>query len=513
MSKKKKNIPLRILIVLVVLAAGGYAGWNIYIQKEHAVQTASLAAYKEETVRKGTVATGVSESGTVSFSTVEQNFAVAEVTEVSTSTSSASSTGSQSSSGGMSAGGMSSSMGGMSGGSSMTTTSTSDSSGEATSLEVEEVYVASGQVVQEGDKILKISEESIAEYRAQLENAVEDASLQVTQEEINVESKKSEADYTYQMYLAEGKTAEETYNATITSLENDVAELEEELAEAAEEVAELQEELDDGEDVEEDLEEAELNYSSIESELQIAKNNLATKSIEAKQTYENAMTNYKYADQLYEIDTNGLEDDLNDAKETLEEAEANLEEFESQIGDGIVYAEYSGTITAVSYAAGDTITNDATIATYIDAGDVNMTVSVSQEDISQVTVGDTVSITLAAYSGETFEGEVTEISTSSSGSSTVNYEVTSRFTGNVEKLYSGMTGEVTFDGKKVEDTLYISNRAVHQEGTRIWVKVLQDDGTIVETDIKTGFSNGTIVAVESGLEEGQTVLIESQVTQ
>ena len=54
------------------------------------------------------------------------------------------------------------------------------------------------------------------------------------------------------------------------------------------------------------------------------------------------MTNYKYADQLYEIDTNGLEDDLNDAKETLEEAQEALADFQEQIGDGIVYATTSG---------------------------------------------------------------------------------------------------------------------------------------------------------------------------
>lgn len=521
MNKKKKNIPLRILIILLILAAIAYLGWNIYQKKYQTQETVELSAYKEEVVRKGDVATGVSESGTVSFSTKEQIFEVAEVTEVSTTETSSESSSSSASdmSGSQTGGGMGDAMNamagnsGMSGSSSGSGSASGSSSGETTSLEVEEVFVAPGQVVKDGDQILRISEESIEEYRTQLEAAVEDADLQVTLEEINVESKKAEADYTYQMYLAEGETAEETYNATITGLENDVADLEEELAEAAEEVEGLQADLDAGEDVEEDLEDAQLNYSSVESELRIAENKLATGSIEAKQTYENAMTNYKYADQLYEIDTNGLEDDLNDAKDTLEEAQTNLQEFESQIGDGIVYAEYSGTITEVAYAAGDTIANEAAIVTYIDDDEVVMTVSVSQEDISHVAVGDVVSIALTAYEGEAFEGEVAQIATeASSGSSTVNYEVTSCFTGDTEKLYSGMTGNVTFAGKTVSDTLYISNRAVHQDGTRSYVKVLADDGTIQETDIKTGFSNGTIVAVESGLEEGQTVLIESQVT-
>ena len=76
-----------------------------------------------------------------------------------------------------------------------------------------------------------------------------------------------------------------------------------------------------------------------------------------------------------------------------------------------------------------------------------------------------------------------------------------------------MTGEVTFQGTMITDTLYISNRAVYQEGTHSYVRVLNEDGSITQTEIKTGFSNGSVVAVESGLEEGQQVIIESKVIQ
>lgn len=197
----------------------------------------------------------------------------------------------------------------------------------------------------------------------------------------------------------------------------------------------------------------------------------------------------------------------------MEECEANLEEFESQIGDGIVYAEYSGSVMEVAYAEGDTITNDAAVATFMNPEDVTMTVSVSQDDISKVSVGDAVTVYLTAYEGEPFEASVTEVATASStGSSTVSYEVTAGLTGDTAKVYSGMTGEVSIAGKTEEDTLYISNQAVHMDGARSWVKVKQEDGTIVEKDIATGFSNGKTVAVESGLEEGDIVLIESQVT-
>ena len=83
----------------------------------------------------------------------------------------------------------------------------------------------------------------------------------------------------------------------------------------------------------------------LEAELKIAENNLTTGTIEAQQTYENAMTNYKYADQAVR-DRYGRPGGRPErrARETLEECEENLEEFESQIGDGIVYAGYSGSV-------------------------------------------------------------------------------------------------------------------------------------------------------------------------
>lgn len=514
MSRKKKRIGIKIAAALFVVAGAGAA---FYMKQQSDVaEDTTGTQYKEETVQRGSVATGITESGTVTFGSQEQEFSVAEIVEVSTSSDSSSTSQSSSAqSTDMGAAGMSGAMAmGMSGTEQSSSSSGSYSGGTETSLEVEEVYAAVGQVVEEGDAILKITQESIDEYRSSLEAAVQSAALLVKQEEINVESKRAEADYTYQMYLANGKTAQETYDATIASLENEVEELEEDLQESSEALAEYQEDEANGEDVEDEIEEEELNYGTIEANLQIARNNLTTQSIEAKQTYENAMTNYQYADQLYEIDTNGLEDDLEEAKDTLEEAEAALEEFEAAIGDGVVYAQYAGTVLSLEYEAGDYLANDTTVATYSDPDEITISVSVSQEDIAEIAVGNGASITLSAYENESFSGEVESISSSSSiGSSTVNYDVVVRFTDDTSKVYSGMTGDVTFVEKEAADALCISNKAVRQDGARSYVKVKDEDGTISEVTIKTGFSNGKTVEVTDGLEEGQTVLIESQVNE
>ena len=79
-----------------------------------------------------------------------------------------------------------------------------------------------------------------------------------------------------------------------------------------------------------------------------------------------------------------------------------------------------------------------------------MTVSVSQEDISDIAVGDEVNIELTAYEDEVFSGTVTGIDTSTtSGSSTVSYNVTVTFSDDVDGVFTDMTGNVTFIQKQV----------------------------------------------------------------
>lgn len=501
--KMNKKIKIGGILFGVVCLSGAavQSASDLFFGQGKAEQT-SASEYQTATVQKGNVSVGITESGTVEFGTKEQTFSVAEITEVSlTDSEESSDTQSTDDASGFSSGGTSMAAGGGQSAMGMETTggesaaSSSAASGTGTELVVEEVYAAVGQSVQKGEKLFKITSDSIEDYREALEQAVETAKLQVSEEEIQVQSKKAEADYTYAMYLAQGETAEATYQATLAELDAAVADLEEELEEAQE----------DGD--EDEIEE-------LEAQLQIAENNRSTQSIEAKQTYDNTMTNYKYADQLYAIDTEGLEDDFNDARETLEEAEENLTSFEEEIGDGIVYAQYSGTVTELAYAAGDTLTNDATAVTFTDSDNVTMTVLVSQDDIAQISVGGNADIALTAYEEEIFSGEVASVSASAvSGSSTVNYEVSVRFTGDTSAVYSGMTGDVTFAVRSETDTLYIPNRAVYQNGTDSMVKVLAEDGSIRETEIETGFSNGTVVAVESGLEQGQTVIIESKVSE
>ena len=136
------------------------------------------------------------------------------------------------------------------------------------------------------------------------------------------------------------------------------------------------------------------------------------------------MLSYENADSQYSADVTGVDVSVDTAQDTLTDAKEALSEFEIFVGDGTIYSDYDGTIMSVGYEAGDDLSASTSIVTFADTDAVTMTVSVSEEDISEIAIGDEVMIELNAYEDQTFSGEVESIDTSvSSGSSTVSYNV------------------------------------------------------------------------------------------
>lgn len=262
------------------------------------------------------------------------------------------------------------------------------------------------------------------------------------------------------------------------------------------------------------LSEYKANLTNLKSQLKAAKKAKKTGEVSAKKTYDAAMLQYSNAKTLYNVAMDGIDDDVKDAQETLKDAQKELKTFEKYAGTGVIKAECSGTVTSVGYEDGETLSTDTDIATYKNAEAVTISVSVAQDDISEVEVGDTVNINLTAYEDETFHGKVTSISsTTSSDTSTVSYPVVVTMTGDVSSVYAGMSADVTFVTKEIKDVLYISNKAVVTEGTKSYVTKKNSDGSTTKTQVKTGFSDGHNVQIESGLSEGDTVLIESRVSE
>lgn len=486
---KKRNIYLVTVIGIAAVIGIGTVVWTMKNQTKNANE----AVYKEVTVEKGNLTVGVTESGSVTIGTLEQTFEL----ESSDSTGSASSA--QSNAQGQT--------------SAVSAQGSSTTGSSVNSLEIEEVYVSVGQQVALGDPIIRLTEESVSDYREALEEEVEDASASVSSASLASEKQKLEAGYSYNLSVAEGTVAEANYQASLQELQDAVDKAQQAVNDSASLIAYYEEQIAAGVDLSASLAEEQNNYAKLCTKLTAAQNNYTTKSIEAEAGYQSAMLSSQNAGSQYSVDVSGADNEVKNAKKTLADAKEALEEFDTCIGDdNIIYAEYAGTIMEIAYEAGDTLSSGSTIATFFDASAVTMTVSVSEEDISDISVGDVVDIALKAYEDKTYSGEVIGMDISaSSGSSTVSYDVTAAFTGDISGVYMDMTGNVTFIENKVEDVLYVSNKAIINEDTVSYVKVKDASGSIRKVEVETGFSDGVNIEIISGLDEGEVVLIEGKV--
>ena len=115
-----------------------------------------------------------------------------------------------------------------------------------TVLEIEEVYVASGEEITAGDKILKLTEDSVEEARKELERALEDAELAYRTGAIEYEQNLITAEYTRDSAILTGQQAKDVYDEPVASLQSAVTRAEEELQDAEDDIAEYESYVNDG---------------------------------------------------------------------------------------------------------------------------------------------------------------------------------------------------------------------------------------------------------------------------
>ena len=385
-KKQKKLILAGIALLLLILAACYTVFIAPLLQKEQWI-------YKEETVERGTLKVGVTESGSLEYNTksidYDLNLDVSDDDE---------------------------------------DDSDDDDDTVQKYLKIEEIYAASGQRVMEGEELLKFTEDSVEAVRALLQNAV-----------VKAQSDYAEAESTYELSLLEAQTDYDTqkisasYAASIrntsgTSVTNKVASLQVQLEQKQANAASLQEKLTEAqEDYQDALETYEAakegyegagtdntvnfmtiqnGYLSARSKYQQAKsaltqaedalsenesaitdlqNQLAAAQakqkidkLDTEETYQEAVITGQNAQTTYNAAVEDLKETLQEAEETKEKREEQLQAFEDFVGsDGILYATEDGVITEVSYEAGDRLTTTGALFSYATSDDMRISVDVT----------------------------------------------------------------------------------------------------------------------------------------
>ncbi len=101
-----------------------------------------------------------------------------------------------------------------------------------TDLEVEEVYVSNGDTVKKGDKILKISDDSLSEARTELEQAAQDAQYAYQLGKISTQEELITAKSTYESASVNTQYVQNDYDSSIQDKAEKVSDLEDQVEDA-----------------------------------------------------------------------------------------------------------------------------------------------------------------------------------------------------------------------------------------------------------------------------------------
>ena len=147
----------------------------------------------------------------------------------------------------------------------------------------------------------------------------------------------------------------------------------------------------------------------------------------------------------------------------------------------------------------------STLMTVTPESTVSLTITLDEQDISKVSVGQKATVKVLALSGETFEGEVVDVSnrgTNSGGSSKFTAKLRLKKTAN---MINGMSATASLELQTKENIPLIPVAALAQQGAKTVVFTALDKETgepAKPVSVTLGVSDGTNVEILEGLKPG-----------
>jgi len=254
------------------------------------------------------------------------------------------------------------------------------------------------------------------------------------------------------------------------------------------------------------------NYNAYQSSLQTQ----TQMQIQAQSAVDTAQSQLAQAQAALELkETAARPEDISAAKAQLDTAYAMLQSAQNNYSNNSITAPVDGTITSVDTKVGQTVAGSSLApgpdaVKMISSGKFQITVPVSETDISKIKVGDGAQVTLDAYgSGTNFDAKIITIDPSSSSQNGMSaYTTTLEFTNDDSRIKEGMGANITITDESDGNQLVVPVSSVIQNGNQDIVLVKNSAGQIVQNNItagKTGLDGN--VEILSGLSEGQMVAV------
>src|SRR3989344_1213858 len=209
---------------------------------------------------------------------------------------------------------------------------------------------------------------------------------------------------------------------------------------------------------------------------------------------------------------------LNNAQNSLNSAQSQISAswLAYQQTSTTISAPLSGTVSGMTISEGSAIegttstTNGASSQTLgtvvLPNGKLQATVNLTEIDVTRVKEGQKVTLTMDAFKGKTFTGQVLGINTNGSVSSGVTtYPTVIQFDSTIEGAYPNMAVSASIITTIKDNVLLVPSGAVTTSDGTSSVRGLRH-GTPETVNVEVGDSNDTQTEIKSGINQGDEVV-------
>jgi RND family efflux transporter MFP subunit len=236
---------------------------------------------------------------------------------------------------------------------------------------------------------------------------------------------------------------------------------------------------------------------------------LEANMVQAKANLDNTEKNLNRIQNLYEEEsaTSKELDDISTmydiAKANVEALEASMREVNEMLAYTVIRAPFDGIVSRKFVSAGDMAAPGHPLVAVSDPGTLKITANVPANWISEISEGDSVTVSVSAAGIDAADAVLTAVSNAGDPMSR-QYAIEAQITDPeaASQLKTGMFAEIGIQVAGSE-ALYIPTSALVQRGQLTGVYTISDNNRTVLRWIRTGRTSGESVEVLTGLTPGE----------
>lgn len=175
----------------------------------------------------------------------------------------------------------------------------------------------------------------------------------------------------------------------------------------------------------------------------------------------------------------------------------------------IVKSSRAGVLESLDVRSGMTLLPGQMLARIQGIGSVWLELAVPERHASEVRVGDSAQVHLAAYPGQAFEGHITAVLPALAAASRT-LRVRIELPNPRGELRAGMSAQVRLESEEDGFALAVPTEAIIRTGKRSLVMAVLDAGNYAPVDVELGREIDNHTVITAGLQEGQAIVASAQ---